>query len=248
MCPRKILCMKPILILRFSADDGPGYFASFLEHHSVVWTLVAIDEGQDLPASPENFSGMVLMGGPMSANDALPWIPKTLALIRAAHVQGLPMLGHCLGGQLMSKALGGEVTANPVKEIGWQPVLAENNSAAREWLGDYAGQSFRVFQWHGDTFSIPPGATRIMAGDACAHQGFVIGDSLGMQCHVEMTPAMVREWCNDWDAEQVPPSPSVEPPDRIVEGMSSHLQPMRRVADRLYTRWLTGVEQRLETM
>ncbi|MBL8512690.1 MAG: type 1 glutamine amidotransferase [Betaproteobacteria bacterium] len=233
--------MKPIAILRFSADDGPGYFASVLDRQSMPWTLFAIDAGDEPPVSLDEFSGLVLMGGPMSANDPLPWIPKVLDLIRAAQSRATPVLGHCLGGQLMSKALGGEVAVNPVKEIGWQPVLAEMHDAAREWLGDFTGQTLRVFQWHGDTFSIPPGATRILNGEACAQQAFVMGDSLAMQCHVEMTPDMVREWCADWDAERVTRSTSVQAPDDIVQDIEARLAPMRQVADRLYARWFEGV-------
>ncbi|MBL8520300.1 MAG: type 1 glutamine amidotransferase [Betaproteobacteria bacterium] len=237
--------MKPIAILRFSADDGPGYCASVLDRQSVPWALFALDEGASPPASLDAFSGLVLMGGPMSANDPLPWIPPVLDLIRAARSRGVPVLGHCLGGQLMSKALGGEVTLNPVKEIGWQPVIAEDHATARDWLGDWAGRAFRVFQWHGDTFSIPPGATRILAGDACANQAFVVGNSLAMQCHVEMTPDMVHQWCGDWEAEGVAPSASVESAAQIAGGIEAHLQPMRGVADRLYLRWLQGVKEAL---
>lgn len=203
--------------------------------------MFAIDTDEAVPDSLEDFSGLVLMGGPMSANDPLPWIPKVLELIRAAQSRATPVLGHCLGGQLMSKALGGEVGVNPVKEIGWQPVIAENNATAREWLGDWTGQTLRVFQWHGDTFSIPPGATRILTGDACTNQAFVIGASLGMQCHIEMTPDMVHEWCRDWDIERVPVSNSVEAPSQIAKGIVTHLQPMREVSDRLYSRWLDHV-------
>lgn len=207
--------------------------------------MFAIDTGDTVPDSLDDFSGLVLMGGPMSANDPLPWIPKVLELVRAAQSRATPVLGHCLGGQLMSKALGGEVGVNPVKEIGWQPVTAEDNAAAREWLGDWTGQTFRVFQWHGDTFSIPPGATRILVGDACANQAYAIGKSLGMQCHIEMTPDMVREWCGDWSSEGVGISSSVEAPTQITKGIDTHLRPMRVVADRLYAKWLEGTRRRI---
>ena len=79
-----------------------------------------------------------------------------------------------------------------------------------------------------------------MTGEACANQAFVFGSSLGMQCHIEMTSDMVRKWCGDWDAEGVENSRSVEGPSRIVEGIATHLQPMRAVSDRLYARWLEG--------
>ena len=168
--------MNPVAIFRFSPDDGPGYFASFLDRHSIPWQLFKIDDGDDIPHNLSSFSGLVFMGGPMSVNDDLPWIPPILGAIRTAISRGQPCIGHCLGGQLMSKALGGLVSVNAVKEIGWNPVIAENNDIALEWLSeDFVKQSIlTTFQWHGETFTLPAGATRILTGEACANQAFVV--------------------------------------------------------------------------
>src|SRR5215471_17613303 len=111
--------MRPVAIFRHYVTEGPGYFATYLERSGLPWELVKLDEGRTVPTTPDAFSGLVFMGGPMSVNDDLPWIPPVLNLIRSAVARGVPVLGHCLGGQLMSKALGGEVTRAPVKEIGW---------------------------------------------------------------------------------------------------------------------------------
>ena len=102
--------MKPVAIFRHSPGEGPGYFATFLEGRSLPSQLLTLDEGEAVPAAPDAFSGLCFMGGPMSVNDPLPWIPPVLALIRQAVAQNVPVIGHCLGGQLMSKALGGQVT------------------------------------------------------------------------------------------------------------------------------------------
>ncbi len=236
--------MKPVAIFRFSSDDGPGYFASFLNRHSIPWKLYKLDKGDTLPANIDGFSGFVFMGGPMSANDDLPWIPPILALMRNAMTEDRPCIGHCLGGQLMSKAMGGEVTQNPVKEIGWNPLRADNNAVARQWLGDNIADSpnFTTFQWHGDTFSLPPGATRILSAEACENQAYVIGKSLGMQCHVEMTPEMIEEWCGDWDAEDADPSlASVQTPEEMRATMQENLRGLNQLADRLYSRWIAGL-------
>ncbi len=134
------------------------------------------------------------MGGNMSVNDDLPWIPTSLALIRQAIAQDIPVLGHCLGGQLMSKAMGGHVTVNPVKEIGWGDVRIDDNATARHWLG--STESFTAFHWHGETFSLPDNAVNILSSAHCTHQACVIQHKhLAMQCHVEMTADMVTEWC-----------------------------------------------------
>src|SRR5574340_1352394 len=101
--------MKPVAIFRHVSTEGPGYFATYLSYHGIPWQVVKIDEGEPVPEDPDAFSGMAFMGGPMSVNDDLPWIPKVLGLIRAGVAAGVPVIGHCLGGQLLAKALGGEV-------------------------------------------------------------------------------------------------------------------------------------------
>ncbi len=229
--------MKPVAIFRHNPGEGPGYFATFLDGHSVPWRLVKIDEGAAVPAI-KNFSGLCFMGGPMSVNDDLPWLPPTFASIRQAVALGIPVIGHCLGGQLMSKALGGTVTKNPVKELGWGEVTT-TDPVARDWLGDL--ERFEAFHWHGETFSIPPGATRVLKSPWCDNQAFVLGPHLGMQCHVEMTEAMIRLWNRAWTEENAVPSPSVQTPEQMYERMEARIAAMRNAADRLYERWLTGL-------
>ena len=229
--------MKPIAIFRHSPGEGPGYFATFLDRHSLPWRLFKVDEGDLPPTMPDEFSGLCFMGGPMSVNDDLPWIPSTLALIRAADAAGIPVIGHCLGGQLMAKALGGSVGRNPVKELGWGRVDPVIDS---QWLDGIA--PFDAFHWHGETFTIPPGATRILGNAHCANQAFVRGPHLAMQCHVEMTPTMIASWCTQWYAEGVPASASVQTPEQMQQGMEPRIEAMRAVADRLYARWARGLK------
>src|SRR3954471_14641631 len=184
--------MKPVAIFRASPTEGPGYFATYLERRSIAWQLVSLDANARVPRDARAYAGLVFMGGPMSVNDDLPWIAPAAELIRDALRKDVPVLGHCLGGQLMAKALGGAVRANPVKEIGWGEVRVTDNEVAREWLGDL--QAFESFQWHGETFSIPPGATRVMQNEHCENQAFALGRHFGMQCHVEMTPELIETW------------------------------------------------------
>ena len=128
--------MKPVIIFRFLAHEGPGYLGDFLDVQNIAWQLIKVDEGEALPTSMLAYSGMVLMGGPMSVNDDLPWITPLLDLIREAKANDIPVLGHCLGGQLMSKALAAEITQNPIKEIGWGAVHVSQNEAAKNWFGN----------------------------------------------------------------------------------------------------------------
>lgn len=235
--------MKPVAIFRFSPTEGPGHFAIFMDAQRIPWRLFKLDAGNAVPQDLDAYSGFVFMGGPMSVNDDLPWIPPMLNLIRDAIAADKPCLGHCLGGQLISKALGGVVSKNPVKEIGWNPVRVEDCAIARDWLGEDLHE-WTTFQWHGETFTIPPGATRILSGEACANQAYVIGKSLGMQCHVEMTPEMIESWCRDWAKEGADPAlPSVQTPAEIQAAMENNLLTLNRVADRLYARWVSSLPQ-----
>ncbi|HWN31071.1 MAG TPA: type 1 glutamine amidotransferase [Burkholderiales bacterium] len=234
--------MKPVAIFRHAPTEGPGYFATFLSQHGIPWVVVKIDQGQPLPQQAGDYSGLVFMGGPMSVNDNLPWIPQALGLIRQAVKQEIPVLGHCLGGQLMAKALGGEVRKNPVKEIGWSEVKVENNPAAKEWLGNSL-KSFLSFHWHGESFTLPKGAERILSGQRCENQAFALGGHLGLQCHVEMTPELVKSWCKT-GAREIAASlgPSVQTALEMQADLENRVPQLQRIADRLYSRWVKGLK------
>lgn len=230
--------MKPVVILRYHRNEGPGYFGAYLDRKGVPWTLIRVDEREKVPGDPRAFSGIVCMGGPMSVNDDLDWIPGVLGLVRQAVGAEVPVLGHCLGSQLMARALGGTVTTTPVKEIGWGHVDVADNDVARHWFGDLRG--FESFHWHGETFTIPPGATRLASSAHCANQAFALGPHLAMQCHVEMTAELIRAWCRsakqDLDASQS--SPGVQSADEMGERMDERLVTLHEVADLIYDRWI----------
>jgi GMP synthase-like glutamine amidotransferase len=233
--------MRPIAIFRHSATEGPGHFALFLNQHCIPWQLIHIDEGEVVPVDAGAFNGLVFMGGPMSVNDDLPWISSVLALIRDAYAKDIPLFGHCLGGQLISKALGGVVTRNAVKEIGWGEVSVSDNDSARTWFGDI--KQFDAFHWHGETFSLPPGAVHLLSSAHCANQAYAIGKHLGMQCHVEMTQHMIQDWCEVGGDEILSSgnSPAVQSAQTIQEQMHDKLPQLHLVAEQLYRQWLHGI-------
>lgn len=231
--------MKNVVVFRHAAHEGPGYFADFLNRRQIPHKLVRIDAGDPLPKSLDGISGLVFMGGPMSVNDALPWIPLVTRLIQTAVDADIPVLGHCLGGQLMAKALGAPVTRNPVKEIGWYPVSVAESAVARAWLGDLPS-SFDVYHWHGETFAIPSGATRVLASAHCTNQGFVLGKHLALQCHVEMTPPLIADWVREVDGE-LKPSPTVQSGEEMLRDVESRTRELHRIADTFYENWLRGL-------
>jgi GMP synthase-like glutamine amidotransferase len=232
--------MKPIAIFRHTATEGPGYLAGFLDERKIPWQLIRIDAGDAVPQSASAYSGLVFMGGPMSVNDDLPWIPPVLELIRDAVAKDIPLLGHCLGGQLISKALGGVVSRNPVKEIGWGEVMVPDNDVARSWFGGI--KKFQAFHWHGETFTLPQGAIHLLSSDYCTNQAYAIGKHLALQCHVEMTAEMIAVWCKvGMDEIAASSSPAVQSASEMQRQMNDKLPRLNSVADRLYSHWVKGL-------
>jgi len=233
--------MKPVAIFRHVRSEGPGYFATVLERHSIPHRMIAVDAGEPVPRSADAYCGLAFMGGPMSVNDALPWIAPAIALLQDAARQDVPVLGHCLGAQLMAKALGAEVRPARVKEIGWGEVAVSDNALAREWFGTVAG--FTAFHWHGETFGLPLGATRVLENAHCANQAFVLGKHVGLQCHVEMTAELVRSWCRGGRDEIVASagSPAVQTPEAMLHMLEDRCTLLHAVAERIYARWFEGL-------
>ncbi len=233
--------MKPVVICRYAPHEGPGYFATYLTSRNVPWNLVKLDEGAPLP-EVDSFSGLGMMGGPMSVNDELPWIGPMLDLVRRCVEADVPVIGHCLGGQLLAKALGASVTRNAVKEIGWGRVDVVDTPLAALWG---PGESFLSYHWHGETFSLPAGAVQIWSSAHCDNQAFAVGMHFGMQCHVEITGSLIESWCEtgaDEIARSLNRSPAVQTPQAMRQDLSSKLDGLHRVADGVYDRWTTALK------
>jgi GMP synthase (glutamine-hydrolysing) len=182
-----------VAILRHVAFEGPGLLGDALV--AAGWAVRHYDlSGGDPVPGAANADAFVLLGGPMSANDPLPYRQAELQLIRDANAASKPVLGICLGSQLIAMAAGARVYANPVKEIGWFAVHW-TPAAASDSLFQGLRESETVFHWHGETFDLPQGAEWLAHSDACRHQAFRWGDSTyGIQFHIEVTPAMIADW------------------------------------------------------
>ena len=232
--------MKSVAIFRHVASEGPGYLADFLYRQQIPFEIIAVDEGMAVPTWPDDYAGLVFMGGPMSVNDALAWIEAELSLIRQAFVQNIPMLGHCLGGQLISKALSGTVMANPQKEIGWWPCQRVHN-AGFAWHNIPA--EFPCFHWHGETFSLPAGATLFLSSAACQHQGYVLGPHLALQCHVEVTSEIIDLWCAAFqpDRECADDKSYVMSREQMLSDVDTKVAALHQVADVLYGGWIKNL-------
>jgi len=231
--------MKPVAIFRFSPTEGPGRFGDWLDAQYIAWTVIALDRGDAVPADARAFAGIGMMGGPMSANDDLPWNAPLLYLLRNAVADDVPVIGHCLGGQLFAKALGAQVSQTTTPEIGWIEVEAEL-PAATAWLG--GRPRFTTFQWHYDVFSLPSGAERLLTNAFNPNQAFALGKHIGLQCHIEMTRDMVETWCRT-GARELPSQTTGAQQSRadIFRDADARLAELARVADDVYAHWAQGL-------
>jgi len=235
--------MRPVAIFRFSPTEGPAHFAEWLDAKRMRWELVALDAGVPVPPDPRAFAGVGLMGGPMSVNDDLPWRAPVAAFLRRAVLQDVPVIGHCLGGQLLAHALGARVFRAPTPEIGWLDVEAANTAASAEWFG--GRERFTAFQWHYDAFDVPAGATRVLANRFHPNQAYVVGDlHIGFQCHVEMTRNLVETWCRT-GADELPAesSPSQQSRADILDDVDTRVATLNAVADGIYARWAQNLRR-----
>ncbi len=149
-------------------------------------------------ASPDvgRYHGLVVLGGPMSVNelDRYPHLSVEIESIRQAVDAGIPVLGICLGAQLIASALGARIRRNPVKEIGWFEVSPTPAGMEDALFSKFDGTE-KIFQWHGDTFALPHGAQHLAESDACANQAFRVGERVyGVQFHLEADQALIRRW------------------------------------------------------
>ncbi|HXG78224.1 MAG TPA: type 1 glutamine amidotransferase [Methyloceanibacter sp.] len=233
--------MKPIRIFRHEDWINPGRLTDYLDARAIPWELVRIDQNEPVPQDVDDVSGLAFLGGTMSVNDGYPWLEEELRLIRSAAVCDLPMLGHCMGSQLIAKALGGEVRTMPAKEVGWYEVSKLDNPATREWLAAVPDR-FEVLIWHHDAFSLPPGAALLYSTAHCPEQAYVLGNTVATVAHAEVTADMLEEWLRIYGHDIDASAPSVQPIEQVRERLVERCAAMHRTfTDRLYDAWLARV-------
>ena len=234
--------MQPVLILKNDSKDDPSYLGTWLRQRGVSYVLIDGQAGEALPRDIRAYSALALLGGPMSANDELSWLVEGMGLIRQAVELDVPVIGHCLGGQLMARALGARVTRSPQPEIGWQPVTILDAPQAMAWFGP--ARQAHVMQWHYDAFELPAGAVSLATSPACPYQAFAIGPHLGLQFHLEIDEAKALAWSQEqsrqWAQAQAR-YPSVQDAQSLRASTLEHLPAHQALADRVYGHWLRGV-------
>ena len=233
--------MKPVLILQHLHQDGPAYLQTWLERAGMPFIVRNTEAGDSFPASAADWSALAVLGGEMSANDDVPSLRDAERLIRDAMSRNVPVIGHCLGGQLMARALGAPITASPAPEIGWHAIRIRPGAEAEHWFGRLTDAV--VFQWHYDSFGLPPLARWLAESDACPHQAFSIGPHLAMQFHIELDAAKLEAWTTAHDPrfERALAVATVQDAPTMLVRAPSRLEAQQRFADTIYARWCAAL-------
>jgi GMP synthase-like glutamine amidotransferase len=193
-----------------------------LRGHSLTYTHFFKEE--TLPPL-ERVDMLTIMGGPMNVyeHDVYPWLAAEKQFIRQAIDAGKKIVGVCLGAQLLADVLGGRVTANAHKEIGWHTVTL-TPQAAQSKVFSALPPELQVFHWHGDTFSLPPGAVHLASSAACENQAFQVGETvLGLQFHMEYTKESIEKMLK-FCADELVEAPTIQTPEQIRDGYGTIAQ------------------------
>jgi len=216
------------LILQHEEPTPPGHVTEWLEGHGARVEILRIDE-DDREVDPTDYDLIVSLGSEFAAfDDTKPFVPREADLMRTAIDADVPVLGLCFGGQMLARALGAEVFRSAESEIGWLPVRTTDPELIPE--GPW-------FQWHFDSFRVPPGATVIAESDV-GPQAFVAGRSLGLQFHPEVTTEIMDEWVRAYRHEL--DGDGVDPDD-LLEETKRRAEESRRNALQLLDRYLQDV-------
>ena len=208
-----------IAVLQHAAFEGPGEIAAWAGQHGHAVKIHHLYQGDPLPAR-NYFDLLVVMGGEMNIYQYRdwPWLKPEREFIESALASGKRIIGICLGAQLIADALGARVFQNPHHELGWLPITWTAEARAAFPSLPATGS---VLHWHGDTFNLPPGATRLATSEGCPEQGFLIKDKcLALQFHMEVDPGLVGEYVagqGTW-----PTGHYVQTPKQIIGEAASH--------------------------
>ena len=234
--------MAKIYVLQHHPVENLGTIADALEGNALAWQYVRVNDGQPVPANMKGAGGLIVMGGPMGVHhtDRYPWLRDEMRLIEDAMKSNLPVLGVCLGAQILAATLGAKVERNPNgKEIGWHPIWL-SDSANDDRLMRGLPASMTPFHWHGDIFELPPGATSLASSDKTPCQAFRHGDkAYGLQFHFEVTPegvaAMADAFAKDLVRENIPA-------DTMIAQAAEYLPPLEKISETVFTRWASPIQ------
>jgi len=225
------------LVLQHLDIEPPALIADCLLEAGHTFEIVHIYKGNPIPNTLEDYAGLIVMGGPMSADNRLPFIANEIALLQQAIAQDFPALGICLGAQLLAKAARAEIVPSPKRELGWYPLLATPDGKVDTLFSSLPTEGLSVFQWHGETFSLPREAMLLASCPEVPHQAFRLGTrQYGLQFHVEVDEATIGLWIMAGDGERE--FLGIKGVTGLKLATPEHLGTMRAFCRRMIRSWL----------
>ena len=234
--------MAKIYVLQHHPVENLGTIADALEGAALAWQYVRVNEGQPVPHDMKGAGGLIVMGGPMGVyqTDRYPWLRDEMALINDSIKRNLPVLGICLGAQILAAALGAKVERNAKgKEIGWHPIKLED-AAKEDRLCRNLPDTLTPFHWHGDIFALPEGAVSLAKSEKTPCQMFRYGDkAYGIQFHFEVTrdavAAMAEAFAKELDREKIDGDAMIARAAELTPGLE-------KIADTVFSRWASPIQ------
>ncbi len=194
--------MKAIVLMHVESE-GPGTLGTFLQNHGVEIETRKLYAKDPVPTEISGLDAVISMGGPMNVyeEDEYPFLKDETDFLRQAIDDGIPVMGVCLGAQMIAKACGKKVYRAPEEEVGWCEISL-TEKAREDYLFKDLPSPLTVFQWHGDTFDVPDGGVLLASSEVCENQAFRYKNAYGLQFHVEVTGDMLEEWFEDSDKKE----------------------------------------------
>ena len=233
------------LIIENATGEGPGILGNILSKRGWFFQTIRLYMGESIPSNWQSFNLIIIMGGPMNVyeEDRYPFLMKETEVIGEAINDGVPLLGFCLGSQLMAKACGAKVSKGHIKEIGWYPVCLTEDGRKDLLISKFPKELY-VFQWHSDTFQIPERGIRLIESDEYPNQAMRIGKmSYGFQFHFEITGEMIEEWLQS-GKEEVKGLNMAGLHERILKDTSYYLPKIHAVTELFLNNYLDQIEGR----
>ena len=231
------------LIFQNVEGEGSGIIGDILDQRKWDRKTIHLYRGEAFPKNCQEYTLLVVMGGPMNVyeEDVYPFLAQETRIIREALEQDQPVIGFCLGAQLMAKASGVMVSKGPKKEVGWYTVQLTDQGTKDPFLKSFP-EKFFVFQWHGDTFHLPDGAVRLVSSEDYLNQAMRIGTkSYGFQFHFEITKDMISEWL-EAGQEEFKQIKDRNLPEKILIDADTHIPQAHALAELFFNNYLGKIE------
>ena len=230
--------MEEIVVFQHDPFEDLGFFAEILEKQRADYRVIRLFHGETPAEDWEHLRALIVLGGPMSAcqEGDYPFLRWEKTIIRAAMDESVPILGICLGAQLIAAALGTSVFRGRVREIGWSPISITPHGQVDSLLG-YLPESATVFQWHGDGFDLPSGAIRLASSIHYENQAFRLGRTIyGLQFHLEVTPRMIERWIDE-RSKDLAQAPYVSP-EKILSDTENYAPTLKYYGERFLSEFV----------